>query len=487
MTSRITSARAIWAARDPKAPADRALAGYSLLLVGLIVVAPVARLVWLFLTEPEVAGALGSPRVTDVAGLVLGALWGLALVVGASRGPAILPPFLVFAVADSDLPRLVVFRRRMVVAAVALGAAIGVIAATVAASTVARGHGTLVGVLSAGVAGALVGVVTSVLWLVGQVYPRGAKGVAVVIAGLGVSVALIGPGGLTSLTASAGLAALAVVAVASVAAVPALLERLEGDALAEQSQRWDTAIAHATSLDLSSASATFRARPTAGRRLCAILPSKRLGLVFAARDLVGAVRTPGRLASGTAFLAASAALLAVAIANPAYGLPLGAGSGALAFVGLGSMTDGIYHAARVASDLPVYGISDRRLLALQSAVPLGMSVVVSVASAAIASVVLGVGFSAVSLWAAPAVAVIALVTRISDALRGPSPLFLLTPAPSALGDPMPLIRVLWALDGTILASLAGAAGANADASAVGLCVAAFVVLAICSLRWSRRT
>jgi hypothetical protein len=477
----------VWRGRRARTTGDRTSFAYTVLLGILVLGAPLVRALWLLLAEPSVTLALQSPTAVCDAGRVWLTVWAVALLAGTRQGPAALPPFLVFALAESDRSRWSAFRRPLI-AAVTTFAGISAAAATLVGADLAE-QGALGarGVIELGSSGAAIGAITAFLWLMGQAYPR-IGSLAATVSLLTVAISIVVPGASASGGTSNGivLGVLVVMAVACGWCVPAVLERLDPEALARQALRWESAVAHAFSLDVTASAAAFRALPTFGRSLRAVVRSRQLTLIVPVSDVVGAVRTPGRLVVAMVLLGASGVTLSVAIDTSRSLSWFGLLAGALAYFGLGPLTEGVRHAAHIAADLPLYGISDRRLLALHSLFPLVTGSVLVAGVAFSVSLAGEQSLSALPLTAGAALGIIALAARVGDALRGPSPLFLLTPAPSALGDPMPAIRVLWALDGPILAMLAGLATAAAGASGIAIGAVAALVGSVCIVRWARR-
>jgi len=87
-----------------------------------------------------------------------------------------------------------------------------------------------------------------------------------------------------------------------------------------------------------------------------------------------------------------------------------------------------------------------------------------------------------SIASAVIVALGAVVLRLMNALKPPLPLALLTPIPTPAGDMAALNRVIWALDGVLLAGLLGAA-ASLSATAI---LAPLAVVAVAGLIARRR-
>lgn len=494
MTNGLAAARAVWSRRSSSRHHDRAFVAYSIALTGLVVAAPLVRLAWLFLVSGEITHLLQLPEASLLSGVVVCATWAVALTLGATRGPALVPPFLAFAWASSRFSGRAIFGRSVGVLTALIGLVAGAGFATLAASLVSIGFAVTADVVRFGACGIAAGVVASALWLVGQCWPRQAPVAAIVLMGAG-AMGLVSPAARSILpwtwavSSYPGAApywqfyAALVLALALGSAIPALLNRLDGTTLEVQSARWELTVAHTLTLDLHSASSTLQVGPRRGRRLRATVASRHLVVVFFVRSIVGASRTPGRLVRGVALLVASGAALVLASDAPLFGPGLAAAAGVIAYLGLGAFTGGLYHAAHVAADLPVYGIRDSRLFALQIGFPACASVVAALIGAALATWEWDDGGTG-GLWSAPVVALLALGARGSDSLRGPSPTFLLTSAPSVMGDPIPALRLLWAIDAPVFAALAGLAVTSP--SPVALVVISMIIAMTCALRWVRR-
>ena len=492
MTSRLGAATGIWRDRQARDAGDRAYLAYSLLLLALIVVTPIGRAVWLQITVETSAAALVSPSAGVIAGTIVLAIWAAALVIGQSRGPAVAAPFLVHVLAGSDLRRRTVFRTRILVALlvallVGTGAAVFVGLALESLGLVGSAE-----VLDFTVRGALIGVVAAVLWLVGESLPRVAGMLTVLLFTIAVVIARAAPASSQwAWVSSAGPVVwadvvLLVLAAGGVATVSWLLDRISDRTLTAQAAKWDAASAHAVSLDFGAVAESYQTLPTVGRGRDAVACRAHLGSVILVRDLVGATRMPSRLSVGVLTLTGAGAVLVLAEVSPAVGPLLGGVAAILLYTGVGAFSRGLRHAALVSLDLPLYGIGDGRLLVFHSLLPIGAAVVLTGGTA----IALGAFVAPASLiglvWGGLALPVVVVAAHLSNALRGPAPLFLMTPAPSAVGDPMPLIRVLWAMDAPVLAVLAGLLIA-VGGSALGAFVAVSIVLGLfLVVRWTRR-
>ncbi len=495
MSDRASAALAVWRDRAPRSNGDRAYFAYALGITLLVVAAPLARDIWLLVTTPQAVAALSSAHASVVIACTVYGLWGASLVAGTSRGPAILPPVLVAILVESTIPRRRVFRRTMTTAGLCTIVTCSLAAAVCAGGLVDSASISTASGLAFVTAGALVGVVTLVAWLLGQAFPRASRGAALLMAALGIA-PLLRPGfgvlvpwawpaqvfrdgpTVPALGPLLGLSSLLATT------VPAVLEHLDGDDVLLQARRWDTAMAHLTSLEMSSVASTFTRPPSMGRRLPGALPSRStIGMILLS-DLVGSIRTPGRLVAGLLLLACSGVAVALSHEESGWSLACAALAGLLVYAGIGKLADGLYHAARASSDYPLYGISDSRLVIAHALFP-GLSVVFTTLVAT------GIADGSGQRWresliACTVTAAAALVARASDAVRGPTPLFLLTPAPSPMGDPMPLFRLFWALDAPVLSALAGCAAVVVTSNPTPAILVVGVVTVTFVVRWLRR-
>ncbi|WP_159502482.1 hypothetical protein [Microbacterium sp. 18062] len=496
MTGRASAALGIWRARNVRTSGDRAFLVYMVLMVALVTVAPVARAVWLSVTSAEGIAVFASDAAPGVTVLVVAGLWAGALLLGRDRGPALLAPFPTHALATSDLPRSGTFSGPVLRAGALVTALTTLVAGLIGGSLMSSGLAAPLGAVMFTAAGALVGVVATVAWLAGQAFPRAAVPVALGVLALGAVTAAVPvmqpftPWGWVGLVypgsgAPHTLAALTALTALLVAAVPVLMNRLGLAELMAQAARWDSATTHATGMDFGAAATMYQGRPHLGRRLRAVRPIRHRSAVFLIRDAIGAVRTPGRLIVGVLALAVAGTLITLAFAPAMPGWALGAAAGLILFAGLGPLTDGIRHAASVAADLTLYGISDEHLLANHTLFPLAVIVVVLLAVVVVCSIVAGIG-AAAPLASSLALGLLALIARVSNALKGPLPPALLTPIPTPMGDLGAAVRMTWALDGVLLAASAGAAAALAFESPVLLIGVTVTLIGVGINRWGHR-
>ncbi|WP_447653217.1 hypothetical protein [Microbacterium sufflavum] len=499
MSTRVTAAVRVWRSRSARTRADHAYAAYLGLLVALVAVVPLVRAAWLGLTGPQATLALTSGEAPGATVAIVAGLWGGALLGGPKRGPALRAPFLTHALASAELARADVFRGPVLRAGVVV-ATLTTASAAMVGLAVAASHGTgMLDVTVFVVAGALVGVIATILWLIGQVFPRAALPGAAAVVALGAATTatpglrpftpwgwagLAFPAG-DALSALAALVALSALATALSTTVPMLLDRLELTELLAQSLRWDSATVRATGMDFGAAAAVYRTPPRFGRRLRAVRPHRWSAVVVLRSDAIGAVRTPGRLLLGVVAVAGAGVLGAFAVGASGQQWAWGAAAGVLLFAGLGPLTDGIRHAVAAAADLPLYGMSDERLLAGHALFPVSVSTAVLLVVAVVCAAATGS-----TVWP-PVLGVLLLglfgvLTGLATALQGPLPPALLAPMPTPMGDLGGAVRFAWALQGVLLAGLAGAATAmivDVPGFALGTAV---VLIGLCAHRWRHR-
>ncbi|WP_286795410.1 hypothetical protein [Microbacterium sp. UBA3394] len=497
MTGRATAAIRVWRSRNVRTGTDRAYAAYMVFMVAVVAVTPIARAVWLSLTSAEGIAVLASTAAPGVTVLTAAGLWAGALILGRDRGPAVLPPFPTHALATSDLPRSDTFRGPVLRAGALVTGLATFAAGLVGGSLTSNGLADPLSTAMFAAVGALVGIVATVAWLAGQVFPRAAVPVALGVLALAAFTAAVPfmqpftPWGWVGLAYPGSgsphtLVALTALTAALVAAVPVLLNRLGLAELMAQAARWESAATYATGMEFSSAVTIYQGEPHAGRRLRAVRAIRRRSAVFLIRDAIGAVRTPGRLVVGVIALATAGTLITLAFAPAMPGWALGAAAGLTLFGGLGPFTDGIRHAASVAADFPLYGISDEHLLANHALFPLAVTVVVLLTVVVVCSFVTGMSAFA-PILSSLALGVLTLMARVGNALKGPLPPTLLAPIPTPVGDLGAAVRMIWALDAVLLIAFAGAAAALAFESPVLLIGVAITLVGLVVARWRQRT
>lgn len=497
MTDRASAALDVWRARNVRTGGDRAYLAYLVLMVALVTVAPVARAVWLSVSSAAGAALFASPASPSVTSAVVAGLWASALLLGRDRGPALLPPFPTHALATSDMSRAVAFRGSVLRAGLVMTSLTTISAGLVGISLASGRLTDVLGAVMFIAAGFMVGVVATVAWIVGQAFPRVAVNLGLSILGMGMFTATFPavqpftPWGWPGLAypgvgSPAAVVALTALTAALVAAVPALMNRLGLADLMAQAMRWESATTHAAGMDLAGAATVYQARRRLGRNLRAVRASQPLPIVFLIRDAMGAVRTPGRLIVGVLALGVAGTLITFAFTPGAPGWVLGAAAGVVLYAGLSPLSDGIRHAASVAGDLPLYGISDEHLLAGHTIFPLAVTALVLLVVVLVWCAAAGLGLAAPVL-SSLALGILALADRISSALKGPLPTALLAPIPTPVGDLGAAVRVTWAFDGVLAAALIGAATALMFQFPVLFLGVAVTLVAVGAYRWRHRT
>ena len=84
------AARAIWSTRTAQARPGRGYAIYLAAMVVVVAVFPVARAIWLALASPGALLVLSSPAAPSVTAAIVASVWGVAMLLGRDRGPAVL-------------------------------------------------------------------------------------------------------------------------------------------------------------------------------------------------------------------------------------------------------------------------------------------------------------------------------------------------------------------------------------------------------------
>ncbi|WP_109474350.1 hypothetical protein [Ornithinimicrobium cavernae] len=446
---------------EGRTQADTAFWAYVVVLLLAMVVVPLVLGIASVLAEPEVLAALRSDRSDSVVAAAAGCLLAAAAVLGAHRGPAHLPPFLVTVLAGNDLPRARTLARPFVTSAAGLTLVVTA-AAALPAVVLLRAGGTGVAGAVAFVAGsACLGAVTATAWLAGQrIGPRHgwvlpvALLAATALTAVAPALAVVTPWGWvadlwppTAQGSPWALLPLALVTLVCLDAVPRLLNRLRGPLLLDQAGRWEIVGTAAYTGDFAAALAMFRARPRLGRAWWAV-PTAPAPIRYAVRDLVGALRTPVRGLTGLFFLGVGGFLTGLAVAGTALPAWLLAGVGAVAtYAGLGTVTDGFRHAADTRSAPALYGYGTAELFGLHALTPVLLAVAGTVAGAVVAQ---RAGWEAAGLLEAGLLGILLVVVRAYDSAKGMLPLILLTPAPSPAGDLSGLMVLAWQADALLI-------------------------------------
>lgn len=473
---------------------------YVGLLAVLIYAGPAIRTLAGQFHREDLLAALVSPTLVRWLGVALGAVVTAAFALGTVRGPAVTRPFLVYALATSDIERRRAFGRTV------LGGAAVVVSVTLLLSVVllvplADAGALTVGALFLALGASLAyGVLVTVAWLAGQV----AHGVAawlvpLLLAAATAAGALLPAPGIMPWTWAAAtwptadhggpplalpLGLLAAVTLAAAALAPLMVDRLRGPELIQQARRWESATVSAITGDLSAAIAGMRSVPVVGRSWRLVRGRSFLAATVIA-DLVAPLRTPMRLVGAVASLGVGGWLLAVApdlpgllpwVVGPAAAVPL--------YLGLGPWSDGLAHAAVALSSPRLFGVSDGRLVLAHAIAPLLGGVVVAGATAALAVP------PERPWWSAPAVATCLIATlvvvRLAAAAKTVPPLFLSTPMVTPMGDMSVFGLLAWQLDAVIWSLLAGLAALGLWSGTPLAVIGLLAIAGVSLLQWRGR-
>lgn len=493
----LSAASTIWRARRARSGGDKTYALYAFLLVAAIVIVPVIRALWLIASSQAGLVVLTSADASAAVSLILVALWAGALLAGRKRGPALLPPFLLHALTGSSIRRARTLRRPVLRSAAIIISACAAGAVLVGMALLGDGHAQLGDVIMFAAAAGAAGVVTAVLWLLGQIFPRAAFQSALtmlIVAGMsfwipemltftpwgwaGSSYPLSGSGVLS-------LAGMAVLASASIVMTPVLLSRVTGMQLSTQAAQWERATAFSFSFDFRAATSVYESEPHLGRNIRAINPSRHRWVTFLLRDAVGQARTPGRSFGAITATAAAAALITLSFLPGAPAALLAGIAGVVIYSATGPLTKGLQHAAYVAGDYPLYGISDRRLVLLHTLFPLMTLLAVLTTFATITAFVTGVALG-LPLAGAVVVGALTLALRLSNALKGPLPPSLLAPVNTPAGDLSIVMQIGWALSDPLIAILGALTITVLPITPIPLMTLAACVPVVVLVRWKKR-
>ncbi|MFC4222960.1 hypothetical protein [Lysinibacter cavernae] len=467
----LRAARSVVAARAGRPSiADMAYYVYVGILAAAIAGSSVVRAIVLGLVSPAVAAGLQSPLAPGVVSAVVIGLAGVLLLLGKTRGPVVPRPDQVEFLAASPLPRWLSLRRSYLTSTAWLTAVIVVVAALLAVAaglefgagpeTVAR---WMLGAVS-------VGLLLSVVWLIGQRLPSWAAGLLAIAACMvAIASVLAGeswavtpfflPGALWADLAGlseqpvawAAVVTLCVIATVTFLGSFWLLNGLGRSGLAAQARRWQLAGMLAGSGDIAAAVGRLRPPPTAGRRLKIGMTGPFWAVVIQ-RDAVALLRFPQRLIVSASVLVAAGFLLSVSAGAPEgvrwAGLLV---ASALGYAAAGSLADGLRHGAAASGASTLFGCTIGRLLRASCVVPLAGTLVLGSIGVYLAAALAGASTSLFLWWSL--LAVLWTLVRLSDAAKGPLPMVLRMPVPTPVGDVSILNVLLWQSDAVLIAIL----------------------------------
>lgn len=451
-------------ARQSESESDLKYTIYVVVMLLLIVGVPIIRMAVLGLATPDVLALVASPTAPTVLAAITGLLFAGLVVLGRTRGPALMDPFRSVVVASNHLPRRHTLRRPLLVSASQLVVVLTSVALILASALAVAGAATALSAVAFMVATALVSILASIAWLSGQsLSRRTSQRVAAALAVVSLGTAVI-PGGLvatpwgwfallypnSALPIWPALIALTALVVIAAFAIPRLLDNIRGPELSAQAQRWTSAGTFTATADLAGAFAEFRSLPTVGRRWVAVRNAP-VPVVMFVRDIIGSLRTPERSVAAALSLLAAGFLLASASAVPATvaWAPALLG-GIMAFLALGVWSDGFRHASDTAAGVPLYGFGVVKEFALHAMLP-AVGVLIFVGTGALAAS--ATGASKISGVVAVVFALFVITVRIMNATKGQIPLELLAPIPTPAGDLSGILIVLWQADALLLTSI----------------------------------
>ncbi|WP_422116902.1 hypothetical protein [Brachybacterium sp. UNK5269] len=471
MSGSLAAVREVWAQRDrARTRGDVLYLLYVVVLGAGVIAVPALRLAGSALTRPDVLPVLLADGARPAsAALAFGIGAGLVLL-GGVRGPALLSPFFTATLAASGIRRRSVLWRPFARALLLPVTGTTTLAVLLGAVLVSAGHATGAGAAWGALAAAGTGLLLAAGWLAGQLLEhRGRRLLALALAAGAVLCLLLpaaaGPGGAHPVGAVRGgvwASGLLIAGVLATGAGVALLDRLRGQVLREQSARWESAATIATTGDLAGAAGAFRAAPTTGRRWRAI-GSGPLIVLYARRDAVAWLRSPDRLVSG--LLGATSAAAALAGSTLLTG-PLAWAAVLLGAAGLwaasGALVDGIRHAVHTLGAPDLLGQSAGVQAWLHTPAPTLLLVALGALGALGggglgAFLAGGAGLTPDAVLLPVALMPVLIAGRVRDAAKGPLPLSLMTPMPTAQGDLAVIPLLLWQGDAVLLAMLAGVA------------------------------
>ncbi|WP_394215551.1 hypothetical protein [Brachybacterium vulturis] len=471
MSGDLSAVREVWARRGGARTGSDALYLFYLGALSVLVLGvPALRFAGGLLARPDVLPVLQHPLAPRLAGSAALTAVAALVLLGAVRGPALMAPFFTTTLAASGIRRRTVLWRPYVRALLVPTAMMVVVASLIAMTLSAAGDGATGGgaggaaavwcVLAAAGTGLLLGAA----WLAGELLtarPRRLLAGALLLAA-GLSALLPQGAGGSGLSPAAGAAhgpwALLVLGtgIAATAVGVALLDRLRGTVLREQSMRWETVTTVATSGDLAGAAATFRPPPSAGRRLPAIGP-RPLVLLYARRDAVAWLRSPDRLAVGivVGLLAAAALAGSTQLTGPLAGGAVLLGAGALWGAG-STLVEGIRHGVHTLGAPRLFGQTVAVQVLLHALAPALLLTTLAALGGAGLVLAGGIGEGALRAVLLPvALTPVLIAGQVRDAAKGPMPLQLMTPMPTAQGDGSVLVMLAWQSDALLLALLSG--------------------------------
>lgn len=451
----------VWAQRDgARSRLDVAYLVYVVLLSAGVLGAPATRLAAQALARPDVLELLRHESTPPLSVLAAGLAAAGAVVLGATRGPAVLSPFFTATLASGPRPRHTALLRPFLRALLLPTGLLLALAALLGTTLWTAGDATGSDVAVSLVAALGTALLVQAAWLLGQLLHSSARWATVVlILALTAATLLLpfrcSPTALWPGTAGSGTAwaiGLLVAGLAGLCACVPLLDRLSGRVLAEQAARWDAAATMATSGDLTGAGAAFRALPTTGRRL-PVIGAGPLPVVYARRDVLAWLRTPERSFVGLLGAVAGGALLMLpSVMTGPTGWAAAAGGALVLWTASGGFTDGIRHAVATLGSPVLFGQGVRAQL-LGHAIAPCFVLVLAASGGAVPVLAQAAGQSLAPLVVLPLLVASLIVARAWAAAKGPMPLRLAVPMPTPQGDASVIPQLMWHSDSLWMALL----------------------------------
>ncbi|MCW4457224.1 hypothetical protein [Microbacterium sp. MPKO10] len=467
------------AAREPR---DVALTVYSVGLGALVAMVPIIRTLVLTLAAPGPAAVLTAPYVRAL--ITTGCLLVLLIVtaLGGVRGAVVpAPPYVQFVVGGA-YPRSITLRRSML-SVHAVSVTVSVVSALImcAAVSTAGSRITAVTVTSSVAMAVAFGAVLATAWLAGQVFRivRTSSAVAVLLLAVAGTVTVTGgytdavakiaastasalawPASASAVTAT--IVVCVVSAFVAIVASSAMLDRVRRTELMRQAVVWRAAGTLALTADMRGTVDSIR-QPARHRPAHVRWATRSVALRILVRDVGGVLRHPVRTLVGAASALAAGALVPAMLGASANGAALaGAVSALLAYAAAGAWSDGLRSHADNIGAPTLFGFRAGTGILMHVVTPLLAMILLLLAGVALVTVPAAGGSPAApppedaSLWtAALALGVLACALRAHGAVKGPMPLRLLAPISTPAGDASILVITAWALDGPVLAIIAG--------------------------------
>lgn len=459
--------RKLWSRPREKSPSQLAYVIYLIPVLGLFTLAPVLRAVWLIANDVSVASGFIRAFVDPWPALFALCLWGIALMLGRLRGPVVTHPFLAFALTGGPMTPRQAFGRKLWLQIGLASVVGGMISAIVVLAWGAIGDLEPYSATGAISGGLLVGSLAVVLWLLGQVLRERTILVILLFLALGLPALWtpvawhpIGWVGAALRPGTEPWALLPLVALTGVlfALIPSFIDRASPQTVMRQSLRWESAVSQAALFEFSSAAETYQPEPSTARAVFAVRGWIGLTGTIVIRDAIASIRTPARLAISSSVMIVAGGFLIAATDWGFQSLTLGGVAALVCYLAAGALCDGLRHVCNTKDSMPLYGVRHERLLLAHSIFPICALFALSLVGGTLAMFMLpNDGIRMVGLVAFIPFAIGIVACKLLDGMKPPTPISLLTPVPTPIGDLAIVNRLIWALDTPLIAFLIGVA------------------------------